>query len=285
MPYTSFAVAGAGPTIGGRIVQALINRGASVVALARPGSSSIQSPLLQGAKIAEVDYVDVKTLTSILREHNVEVVVSALAYGALPAQRPIAEAAKEAGVKLFVPSEYGMPTEGGKEGHPLVKSELADYVKSLGIPVLRVYNGLLMEFIPWLTGVEQLGKVHLLGELTTPCSFTSLEDVSGFVAHVLTTLPDPFLRDATFRIEGERTSLAAIGALYEAGVPPVPVARVTELPEGFVKQTFLQSKVAEGKISSGWDNYIDKDVPENAASGNKAWEGHNWKSVKEVLGL
>ncbi|KAF8128654.1 hypothetical protein EV363DRAFT_1400428 [Boletus edulis] len=277
MPYTSFAVAGPGPTIGGRIVQALINRGASVVALARPGSSSIQSPLIQGAKI-------VTTLASILREHNVGVVISALAYGALPAQRPIADAAKEAGVKLFVPSEFGMPTEGGKDGHLAIKSEFADYVKSLGIPVLRIYTGVFMEFIPWLTGVE-LGKFHLMGEHTVPSSFTSLDDVSGFIAHVLTTLPASSLHDATFRIQGERTSLAAAGALYEARVPPVPVVHVTELPEGFVKQTFLQRKFDEGRLSSGWDNYLDKDIPESADSGNKAWEGHKWRSVKEVLGL
>lgn len=54
-----------------------------------------------------------------------EVVISALAYGALAAQRPIADAAKEAGVKLFVPSEYGMPTEGGKDGHLAIKSQFA----------------------------------------------------------------------------------------------------------------------------------------------------------------
>lgn len=96
-----------------------------MVALARPGSDSIQSPLLQGAKIEQVDYADVKNLASIFKEHKVEVVVSALAYGALPAQRPIADAAKEAGVKLIVPSEYGMPTEGGKEGHLVLKSEFA----------------------------------------------------------------------------------------------------------------------------------------------------------------
>lgn len=89
----------------------------------------------------------------------------------------------------------------------------------------------------------------------------------------------------SFRIQGERTSLASIGALYEARKPPVPVVHVTELPEGFVKQTFLQGKFEEGRLSSGWDNYIDKDVPENADSGNKAWEGHKWRSVKEVLGL
>ena len=80
-------------------------------------------------------------------------------------------------------------------------------------------------------------------------------------------------------------SLASIGALYEARNPPVPVVHVTKLPEGFTKQTFLQRKFNEGRLSSGWDNYEDKDIPEIADSGNKAWEGHKWRSVKEVLNL
>ena len=109
--------------------------------------------------------------------------------------------------------------------------------------------------------------------------------LTGFIAYVLTTLPASSLHDVTFRIQGDRRSLASVGALYGARVPPVPIAHVTELPEGFVKQTFLQKKFDQGRSSSGWDNYIDKDVPENADSGNKAWEGHKWRSVEEVLGL
>lgn len=80
----------------------------------------------------------------------------------------------------------------------------------------------------------------------------------------LTTLPPSSLRNVTFRVQAERTSLASIGALYEARDPPVPVAHVTELPEGFSKQTFIQGKFEEGRLSTGWDNYIDKDVPANA---------------------
>jgi hypothetical protein len=137
----------------------LLERGASVVVLARPSSTSISSPLLEGAKIVTADYADVKAVASVLREHKVEVLVSALAYGALPSQSPIADAAKEAGVKLFVPSEFGLPTEGGKGGHLVIKSQfagetflvtgfgykllnargIADYLKSLGIPSLRFY--------------------------------------------------------------------------------------------------------------------------------------------------
>jgi hypothetical protein len=103
----------------------LVERGASVVVLARPSSTSISSPLLEGAKIVTVDYTDVKAVASVLREHKVEVLVSALAYGALPSQSPIADAAKEAGVNLFVPSEFGLPTEGGKGGHLVIKSQFA----------------------------------------------------------------------------------------------------------------------------------------------------------------
>jgi hypothetical protein len=280
--YTSFAVAGAGPTIGGRIVKALLERGASVVALVRPSSTSISSPLLEGAKIVTVDYADVTAVASALREHKVEVLISALAYGALPSQSPIADAAKEAGVKLFVPSEFGLPTEGGKGGHLVIKSQFADYLKSLGIPSLRFYTGLFMEFIPQFTGVDT-GKFLVLGKGDASFSTTALDDVAGFTAHVLTSLPSAKLHDATFRIEGERTSFNRVGALYAS--KNIPVEHVTSLPEGYVKQTLLQGLFEQGRGSSGWDNYADKDIPENAHSGNAVWPGHQWKSVKEVLEL
>ncbi|KAG1908559.1 NAD(P)-binding protein [Suillus fuscotomentosus] len=268
-PYTSFAVAGAGPTIGGRIVKALVEQGASVVALLRPSSASISSPLLEGAKIATADYADVKAVASILRENKTQVVISALAYGALSSQSTLADAAKEAGVKLFVPSEFGMPTEGGKAAHTVTKSQFADYLKSSGIPSLRIYTGMFMEFIPQFTGVD-LGKFLVLGKGDASFSTTALDDVAGFTAHVLTTLPPAKLHDASFRVEGERTSFNK---------------HVTSLPEGYVKQTLLQGLFEQGRGSSGWDNYADKDVPENANSGNAAWPGHQWKTVKEVLEL
>lgn len=280
--YTSFAVTGAGPTIGGRIVKALLERGASVVALARPSSTSTSSPLLEGAKIATADYTDVKAVASILREHKVEVVISAVAYGALPSQSAIADAAKEAGVKLFVPSEFGLPTEGGKGGHLVIKSEFADYLKSLGIPSLRFYTGMFMEFVPLFAGVDT-GKFLVLGKGDASFSTTALDDVAGFTAHVLTSLPPAKLHDATFRIEGERTSFNKVGALYAS--KNIPVEHVISLPEGYVKQTLLQSLFEQGRGSSGWDNYADKDIPENAHSGNAAWPGHQWKTVKEVLEL
>ena len=54
---------------------------------------------------AGVDYDDVDGTTAVLREHKVEVVV--FPGSGILQQVPLADAAKAAGVQLFVPSEYG----------------------------------------------------------------------------------------------------------------------------------------------------------------------------------
>ena len=72
-----------------------------------------------------MDYTDKAAVSSALRAHGVQVVISAIAFIALNGQTPLADAAKDAGVELFVPSEFGMPTEGGKEGHMVIKSQFA----------------------------------------------------------------------------------------------------------------------------------------------------------------
>ncbi|KAL4067177.1 hypothetical protein V8B97DRAFT_1919179 [Scleroderma yunnanense] len=284
MPYTSFAVAGAG-MLGARIVQALVDRNASVVVLARPDSKSISNPLLQDVKIATVDYANIQGVSAILRENNVEVLIFALPYPGIQAQKPLAGAAKEANVKLLVPSDFGMPSEGYTEGFVVVKEEFANHVKDLGIPMMRIFVLWLVHgVIPKFAAVEY-GKFHLVGDQSLPASFTAMDDVAGFTAHVLTSLPPSSLHNTTFRIQGERISLRAIGALYEACVPPVPVIQVDRLPDGYEKQNWFQTMFARGAGSAGWDHYLNKDVPENASSGNKAWDGHRWKTIKEVLGL
>jgi uncharacterized protein YbjT (DUF2867 family) len=55
-----------------------------------------------GAIIAEVDYEKPATLVKALE--GVDVVISTLAVSGFNAQVPLAEAAKKAGVQLFVPS-------------------------------------------------------------------------------------------------------------------------------------------------------------------------------------
>lgn len=79
--------------------------------MTRPGYKRI---LPAGAKKATADLHDVDTVAALLKEHNVEVVISTVPHtpGGYAVQPALGDAAKKAGVKLFAPSEFGMPTDG-----------------------------------------------------------------------------------------------------------------------------------------------------------------------------
>lgn len=59
-----------------------------------------------------VDCTGSPALAEQLRLHNCEVVISAINYDHLDVQARTLEATKNANVKLYVPSEYGIPSEG-----------------------------------------------------------------------------------------------------------------------------------------------------------------------------
>lgn len=119
--YKSFAVAGAG-NIGLPIVHALAAQNVSVVVLSRPESATKEFP--PGVQIAKVDFNDVAAISAVLKAHKVDVVLSTIPAPAAAAQKPLVDASKLAKVKLFAPSEYGMPSDGHSEGVPGEKNKL-----------------------------------------------------------------------------------------------------------------------------------------------------------------
>jgi hypothetical protein len=150
--YKSFAVVGGG-TVGLPIVNALAAKDVAVVLLSRPGSSKKTVP--SNVQIVEVDFADAAAVAEKLKQHKVDVVLATTTTTAAGAQNTLVDAAKLAAVKLFVPSEYGMPTEGHSEGplgakaqiagqniaysSPVQTHFLAAYLKSVGIPSTRIY--------------------------------------------------------------------------------------------------------------------------------------------------
>lgn len=59
----------------------------------------------------------------------------------------IAEAAKEVGVKLFVPSEFGGPTEGETEGYLGTKAKIHEQLKVIDMPYALFYTGVFLDYI------------------------------------------------------------------------------------------------------------------------------------------
>jgi uncharacterized protein YbjT (DUF2867 family) len=86
-----------------------------------------------------VDYSNKESIKAALT--GVDVVISTVPATALDLQPGIAEAAKEAGVKLFAPSEFGGPTEGTTEGLFGAKANIHKQLKSIGIPYALFYTG------------------------------------------------------------------------------------------------------------------------------------------------
>lgn len=157
--YTSFAVFGAG-LIGAPITRELHARGASVLVLGRPGfcPSTVKQSLPAGVEVFEVDYADTAAVTRLLRLYEVKVVVSTISSAEVAVQNQLATTARAAGVELFVPSEFGVVTEGcaqktgetsniGKHtGKPLELTRTdpgnLEHLKSIALPFARFYVGL-----------------------------------------------------------------------------------------------------------------------------------------------
>ncbi|KAJ7456774.1 hypothetical protein B0H11DRAFT_1874368 [Mycena galericulata] len=279
--YKSFALIGPG-ALGSTIVAAFAAQNLPVVVLARPGSKSTDK-LPAGAKLVTVDTSDAAAVAAVFKEHTVDVVLSTVTGHAIGAQKSFIEAAKAANIKLFVPSEYGVPTEGLNEGIWSDKNQIAEQLKSAGIPSLRIYNGLFTEYIPWLFLNAETKKIHIVGKGESPLSTTALPDVAGFVVHVLATLPSAELENKIFRIEGERTKANDLGALFKTAVE-----YVTEIPgeTGDIK-TRVATGLNSGLGSTGWSVVTKSEGTGDAAAGsaNKLWPGHHWKTIKEVHGL
>jgi uncharacterized protein YbjT (DUF2867 family) len=119
-------------------MQALLSEGANVVVVTRPESSSAKS-LPSDVKVVSAGLKDVPALAAAFKEHNIEVVVSTVSMEALADQKFLADAAKQAGVKLFLPSEFGYSTIGQTEGELGLKAEVGEYVKAIGLPYALIF--------------------------------------------------------------------------------------------------------------------------------------------------
>ena len=96
--------------------------------------------VIQGdAKVIQVDYSNDASVKHALT--GVDVVISTVPAAAFDVQWKVALAAKEADVKLFVPSEFGGISEGASEGLLVEKANVQVQLQALGLPYTAFYTG------------------------------------------------------------------------------------------------------------------------------------------------
>jgi uncharacterized protein YbjT (DUF2867 family) len=229
--YKNFAIVGAG-TFGSFVVRQFLKDKAAgtvneVVVLTRQGSKTT----IEGdAKVVAVDYSNKESIKSALT--GVDVVICTISIPALNLQAGIAAAAKEAGVKLFVPSEFGNVSAGETVGMFGEKADIQNQLKAVGIPCTAFYTGPFADYLwaPLLDLDVLSGKVTIAGDGNKQISFTSRADIARYVSFVLTHMPAERLKNQSFTIAGDNKSFNEIFKAYEAktgkkvGVTYVPIS-------------------------------------------------------------
>ncbi|KAI0041327.1 NAD(P)-binding protein, partial [Auriscalpium vulgare] len=208
--FKNFVVVGTG-NLGAVLIDHFLDLKANgsvdrVLVFTRPSSEPATSRkyAAKGAEVVGLDYDDRAALAKALA--GVDVVISTVNTAALAAQLTIAEVAKAAGVKLFLPSEFGNPTLGG-QGFLAGKANLHQKFKDIGLPTTLVFTGAFADFI-WVPFLEldiKSGKVSVGGDGNALNTFTSLPDIARFLGYILTSLPAEKLTNLpVLRLEGER---------------------------------------------------------------------------------
>ncbi len=185
----------AGPTgnLGPHLVKAFVNAGHDVSVLIRPqsfGDPEKRSKLPEAINYIQGDVDDRGSLQGACEGQDV--VVSALGGGQLLQQVAFAEAAVNAGVERFVPSEFGVDPfilERGTCDLVDVKANVQEKIKATGIPTTMIYANAFMEF--WATGLGQLGpmsppeSVQFYGDGNTAVYMAALQDIAKYTSAII----------------------------------------------------------------------------------------------------
>ncbi|RHZ75220.1 hypothetical protein Glove_216g36 [Diversispora epigaea] len=217
--FKTVVIAGATGNLGYPIAEAFLNDGSYKIKILRqkPESKNENAELLasKGAEVVYVDYNQKDDLVKALK--GTDVIVSALSskttgdfYGI---QLPLLEAAKESGVKRFIPSEFGGEFTPGK-AHPFVDSKFKfrEELEKSGMEYTYIFTGVFHEFIE-VIGFDAKNKTATFYvDSSSKVHTTSLADIGKYTVE---SLKLPEARNATIRVAGSTDSFKEILQKFE----------------------------------------------------------------------
>jgi nucleoside-diphosphate-sugar epimerase len=214
----TIVVVGATGNLGGRIVRALIERGANVKALVRHGAARDRLERLQGLgviTIASVDWSSASQVTAACSGGSC--VVSALAGlrdVIVETQSVLLDAAIRADVPRFIPSDYSIDFTKfppGENRNLDLRRDFHTRLDKTSISATTIFSG---AFAEMLTGqmpliLFKLKRVLYWGEADQRMDFTTMNDTAAFTASAALDPSTPrFLR-----IAGDQLSARELAAV------------------------------------------------------------------------
>lgn len=227
-------LAGATGDLGGRISAALVERGATVRALLRAGSSDAKAAAVRstGAEPVVVDFADSEALKrACAGAHAVVSALNGLEPIMIGLQTQLLEAAIAAGVPRFMPSDFSLDftkTRPGDNRNMDLRRAFQAKVDAAPIIAQSVLNGM---FADLLTGqapivLHRQRRVLCWGDADQLLDFTTKDDVADFTADVALDPAAPRfsriagssassrqLADVMTRLSGQKYSVLRPGGL------------------------------------------------------------------------
>jgi len=198
MSTKNVAVLGGGGNLGPAIVEALLDAKFNVTVLTRHESDKT---FPSGARVQKIDYSSAQSLAEGFK--NQDAVVSVVAGPAIPLQSSIIDAAVKAGVKRFIPSEFGINTRSLVEGSGIRKIldgkiKSVDHLEAVAAANPNfTWTGLATSmFFDWGLKVGSLGfntadkTAVIVDSGNEPFTGTNLPAIGLAVASVLQHLPE-----------------------------------------------------------------------------------------------
>jgi nucleoside-diphosphate-sugar epimerase len=209
-------IAGATGDLGIRITQALVSAGADVRALLRDNAPLTDHEHLRalGATPITADPTDLTAMSTAIGEASCVVsALSGLREVIIDRQQVLLDAAVQAGVPRFIPSDYSADFTKTTPGHNRnfdLRREFAGRADDAPIQVTSVLNGAFLDMLAGEMPIIQprLHRVIHWGDVDQPLDFTTKDDTAAYTASVALDHDTP----RVLRIAGATVSARDIAA-------------------------------------------------------------------------
>lgn len=186
-------IIGAAGQVGTPLTQTLLELGHEVVALTRSRNGSGKEKLdeyeAQGAEIIEIaDMLDLQNMTSVLKGADTLVCASPASDTIINQYETVwLEAAVNAGVKRFVPTEFGCHTRSLDYGDGILfdhKKRMHEKIFESGIGWTFIYNGVIFDYC--LPNLRFFKQITTFGKMDIPIYTHEITDIGRVAAYAIT---------------------------------------------------------------------------------------------------
>lgn len=286
-------VAGATGNLGGRIIKALLARGAAVRALVRTGTDprKLEKLTTSNVTIVEADMTHPGQLTVACE--GVDCVVSAL-QGLhdviVKLQSRLLDAAIEAGVPRFIPSDFATDfttLPAGENRNFDLRREFMEYIDSMPIRATSIMNGafadLLMRDMPLLDFSKK--QAGYWDDPNRQADFTTMDDIAAYTAAAALDIDTPrLLRIASFQRSPSELAEAASEVTGES-FTLVNMGSLTDLA-AYNRRARAANSDGEQQLYPRWQQgqYMQSMFSTlNDPLDNDRYTGIQWTGLKQVL--